>query len=121
MAEPLTDGDAFRITDRARASSVTAAVPTELLVWSFAERASHPLVRGVMGSRPRRTVTDPMTRVMQIATSADDASGAGDDLDHAGAGQGGQRAERLAVAADRRSGPGSVGRASSTRRARGAR
>ena len=35
MAEPLSDGDAFRITDRP-GLEVTAAVPTELLVWSFA-------------------------------------------------------------------------------------
>jgi redox-sensitive bicupin YhaK (pirin superfamily) len=35
MAEPLSDGDAFRITDHP-GLEVTAAVPTELLVWSFA-------------------------------------------------------------------------------------
>jgi redox-sensitive bicupin YhaK (pirin superfamily) len=35
MAEPLSDGDAFRITDHP-GLDVTAAVPTELLVWSFA-------------------------------------------------------------------------------------
>ncbi len=34
MAEPLSDGDAFRITDRP-GLELTAAVPTELLVWSF--------------------------------------------------------------------------------------
>jgi redox-sensitive bicupin YhaK (pirin superfamily) len=34
MAEPLADGDAFRITDHP-GLSVTAAVRTELLVWSF--------------------------------------------------------------------------------------
>ncbi|MFC7495407.1 MULTISPECIES: pirin family protein [unclassified Nocardioides] len=34
LAEPLADGDAFRITD-ARDVTVTAAVPTELLVWTF--------------------------------------------------------------------------------------
>ena len=34
MAEPLADGDAFRITDHP-GLEVTAAVPTELLVWSF--------------------------------------------------------------------------------------
>ena len=34
LAEPLADGDAFRITDRP-GLEVTAAVPTELLVWSF--------------------------------------------------------------------------------------
>jgi redox-sensitive bicupin YhaK (pirin superfamily) len=35
MAEPLADGDAFRITDQP-GLSVTAAVRSELLVWSFA-------------------------------------------------------------------------------------
>jgi len=35
LAEPLSDGDAFRITDQP-GLSVTAAVPTELLVWTFA-------------------------------------------------------------------------------------
>jgi redox-sensitive bicupin YhaK (pirin superfamily) len=35
LAEPLGDGDAFRITDQP-GLSLTAAVPTELLVWSFA-------------------------------------------------------------------------------------
>lgn len=35
LAEPLGDGDAFRITDQP-GLEVTAAVPTELLVWSFA-------------------------------------------------------------------------------------
>jgi redox-sensitive bicupin YhaK (pirin superfamily) len=34
MAEPLSDGDAFRVTDRP-GLEVTAAVPTELLVWSL--------------------------------------------------------------------------------------
>ena len=34
LAEPLADGDAFRITDQP-GLSVTAAVPTELMVWSF--------------------------------------------------------------------------------------
>ncbi|MDF1604358.1 pirin family protein [Nocardioides sp. YIM 152315] len=34
LAEPLADGDAFRITD-VSGVAVTAAVPTELLVWSF--------------------------------------------------------------------------------------
>lgn len=34
LAEPLEAGDAFEMTDHP-ASSVTAAVPTELLVWSF--------------------------------------------------------------------------------------
>lgn len=34
LAEPLSDGDAFRITDQP-GLSVTAAVPTELLVWAF--------------------------------------------------------------------------------------
>jgi len=34
LAEPLSDGDAFRITDQPRLE-VTAAVPTELLVWTF--------------------------------------------------------------------------------------
>jgi hypothetical protein len=34
LAEPLADGDAFRITDRP-GLSVTAAVPTELMVWAF--------------------------------------------------------------------------------------
>jgi redox-sensitive bicupin YhaK (pirin superfamily) len=34
LAEPLADGDAFRITDHP-GLSVTAAVPTELLVWTF--------------------------------------------------------------------------------------
>ncbi len=34
LAEPLSAGDAFRITDRP-GLSVTAASPTELLVWSF--------------------------------------------------------------------------------------
>ena len=34
LAEPLSDGDAFRITDTPGVT-VTAAVPTELLVWSF--------------------------------------------------------------------------------------
>ena len=34
MAEPLAEGDAFRITDEP-GHAVTAAVPTELLVWSF--------------------------------------------------------------------------------------
>jgi redox-sensitive bicupin YhaK (pirin superfamily) len=42
MAEPLAAGDAFEITDEHRGGrarrdlSVTAAVPTQLLVWSFA-------------------------------------------------------------------------------------
>ncbi|CAN5610075.1 pirin family protein [soil metagenome] len=35
LAEPLQDGDAFRFTDEP-SYEVTAAVPTELLVWSFA-------------------------------------------------------------------------------------
>lgn len=35
LAEPLQDGDAFRFTDEP-SHEVTAAVPTELLVWSFA-------------------------------------------------------------------------------------
>lgn len=34
LAEPLADGDAFRITDHP-GLSVTAAVPTELMVWAF--------------------------------------------------------------------------------------
>ncbi|MGZ6752098.1 MAG: pirin family protein, partial [Nocardioides sp.] len=34
LAEPLGQGDAFRFTDESGVS-VTAAVPTELLVWSF--------------------------------------------------------------------------------------
>jgi redox-sensitive bicupin YhaK (pirin superfamily) len=34
LAEPLADGDAFRITDHP-GLDLTAAVPTELLVWSF--------------------------------------------------------------------------------------
>lgn len=34
LAGPLADGDAFRITDRPWLS-VTAAVPTELMVWAF--------------------------------------------------------------------------------------
>lgn len=34
LAEPLSDGDAIRITD-APGHRVTAAVPTELLVWTF--------------------------------------------------------------------------------------
>ena len=34
LAEPLHDGDAFLMTDEP-AHEVTAAVPTELLVWSF--------------------------------------------------------------------------------------
>ena len=35
LAEPLADGDAFRITDQP-GLTLTAAVPTELLVWAFA-------------------------------------------------------------------------------------
>jgi quercetin 2,3-dioxygenase len=35
LAEPLSDGDAFRITGTSNVT-VTAAVPTELLVWTFA-------------------------------------------------------------------------------------
>ena len=34
LAEPLADGDAFRITDHP-GLELTAAVPTELLVWAF--------------------------------------------------------------------------------------
>ncbi|GAA1777518.1 pirin-like bicupin family protein [Nocardioides hankookensis] len=34
LAEPLSEGDAFRISDEPP-HAVTAAVPTELLVWSF--------------------------------------------------------------------------------------
>jgi len=34
LAEPLSDGDAIRISD-APGHRVTAAVPTELLVWTF--------------------------------------------------------------------------------------
>ena len=34
LAEPLSDGDAFRITD-VPGLEVTAAVPTELMVWAF--------------------------------------------------------------------------------------
>jgi quercetin 2,3-dioxygenase len=34
LAEPLADGDAFRITDTP-GLAVTAAVPTELMVWAF--------------------------------------------------------------------------------------
>ena len=34
LAEPLADGDAFRITDRP-GLELTAAAPTELLVWTF--------------------------------------------------------------------------------------
>jgi redox-sensitive bicupin YhaK (pirin superfamily) len=37
LAEPLSAGDAFRVRDRP-GLSVTAASPTELLVWSFAAR-----------------------------------------------------------------------------------
>jgi quercetin 2,3-dioxygenase len=37
LAEPLSAGDAFRITDRPRLT-LTAASPTELLVWSFTTR-----------------------------------------------------------------------------------
>ena len=37
LAEPLSAGDAFRIIDRP-GLSLTAASPTELLVWSFAAR-----------------------------------------------------------------------------------
>lgn len=37
LAEPLSAGDAFRITDRP-GLSLTAASPTELLVWSFTTR-----------------------------------------------------------------------------------
>lgn len=36
LAEPLQEGDAFRFTD-AGAHEVTAAVPTELLVWELAQ------------------------------------------------------------------------------------
>jgi redox-sensitive bicupin YhaK (pirin superfamily) len=36
LAEPLANGDAFRIVDQP-GLELTAAVPTELLVWSFAE------------------------------------------------------------------------------------
>ncbi len=35
LAQPLAEGDAFRFTD-ATGVAVTAAVPTELLVWTFA-------------------------------------------------------------------------------------
>lgn len=35
LAEPLAEGDSFRITDRP-GLELTAAVPTELLVWTFA-------------------------------------------------------------------------------------
>ena len=39
LAEPLADGDAFRITrtpdEPAPTLEVTAAVPTELMVWAF--------------------------------------------------------------------------------------
>ncbi len=34
LAEPLADGDAFRVTDQP-GLAVTAAVPSELLVWAF--------------------------------------------------------------------------------------
>lgn len=34
LAQPLSEGDAFRITDEV-ALEVTAAVPTELMVWAF--------------------------------------------------------------------------------------
>jgi redox-sensitive bicupin YhaK (pirin superfamily) len=37
LAEPLSAGDAFRVTDRP-GLSVTAASPTQLLVWSFTTR-----------------------------------------------------------------------------------
>jgi quercetin 2,3-dioxygenase len=38
LAEPLAAGDAFEITDHAgRGLGVTAAVPTQLLAWSFAD------------------------------------------------------------------------------------
>jgi quercetin 2,3-dioxygenase len=38
LAEPLATGDAFEITEGAgRGLSVTAAVPTQLLAWSFAD------------------------------------------------------------------------------------
>ena len=36
LAEPLADGDAFRDHRLPRAVQVTAAVPTELMVWAFA-------------------------------------------------------------------------------------
>lgn len=36
LAEPLQDGDAFRFTDEP-SYDVTAAVPTEILVWSFSD------------------------------------------------------------------------------------
>ncbi|CAN5272390.1 pirin family protein [soil metagenome] len=38
MAEPLQEGDAFRFTDEGP-HDVIAAVPTELLVWEFADQA----------------------------------------------------------------------------------
>ena len=34
LAEPLADGDSFRITDQP-GLEITAGVPTELLVWTF--------------------------------------------------------------------------------------
>ena len=34
LAQPLADGDAYRITDEP-GHRLTAAVPTELLVWTF--------------------------------------------------------------------------------------
>jgi hypothetical protein len=38
LAEPLAAGDAFEITEHAgRDLGVTAAVPTQLLAWSFAD------------------------------------------------------------------------------------
>lgn len=36
LAEPLSTGDAFEITDETAPVSVTAAVPTQLLLWAFA-------------------------------------------------------------------------------------
>ena len=37
LAEPLSAGDAFRVSDRP-GLSLTAASPTDLLVWSFTTR-----------------------------------------------------------------------------------
>jgi len=48
LAEPLAAGDAFEMVDE-HARSVAAAVPTELLVWTFHEKEPAPVVAGSGG------------------------------------------------------------------------
>lgn len=54
LAEPLQEGDAFRFTDEP-GHTLTATVPTELLVWSFASAGSQAMTDNAPGSTSTTT------------------------------------------------------------------